>query len=130
MKNLKDLFPDIDTCKQFQEMGLFKGSIFVWSRVYGDIRPVIRKDLPRLEEDNWLYCCPTTDEILAVLPNMLKKKYELFVRKDSEGFDVGYEDSYSNEDEVTYDTEYFISNISLPQALSKLFLKLKSENIV
>jgi len=129
MKAIKDLFPDIDTCKRFQEMGLFKSSIFVWSRVYGDIRPVIRKDLPRLEEDNWLYCCPTTDEILEVLPKSLTGFYFLRMLINSIGQFICFYANDCDDLTVNHKIQYDTYNNSPVQALAELLLKLKSANL-
>lgn len=118
----ENLFPDLETCKKLQKLGEFGDSVFVWSSVYGDARPILRGELPYMERDNYIAPAPTTDEILAKLPENI---YSRGLKRR-----IMYSKSMNNNYIWKYQMDFGFSNKSNIQALADLYLKLKSEGII
>ena len=114
------IFPSIESCKELQKINCFQESLFMWVETIN--HPVERYHKQHLALPI-IAPAPTTDELLAELPFAVDGEFfELF--KNGTGKSTIYLADYNAE------TQYISSSKFPVQALTDLFLKLKSEKII
>lgn len=124
----KELCVSLDEAKLLKEAGFVQDSYFVYGAwKYGMDGELIWRTCPmrraRFPHPDWIIiAAPTTDELLKELPSRLPDNYDFSIRKDSQGFDVGYE---KIDDFDMFVTKFTTYNKSLPNALSALWRKVK-----
>lgn len=126
---IQDLVPDREICQEAQNKGVKIDSNFWWKKDENKPYLVLKNSRYFNSKGNIICPAPLTDEILEKLPEVIKKEgiiYRINIFKEDGVWFVKY---YYCDGEV-YLSRYSFEDKKLSNALLRLAIKLKEENII
>ena len=134
MKNIKDIVPSVEVCKEMQDAGIdFGGTVFTWMsdrRGYG-MWELIHSSLLETDfdkTDREFIPAPVTDEMWDIIPDSINGAGTIAIKTTKDSFKTGKYDVKLVTGICEKNNGFIAENNKfLPEALSKLCLWVKKE---
>lgn len=119
----------LETSQLLKECGFPQDSYFQWIFIHSAVNPeynhwelLDKEHVLYIKDADIQYACPTSDEILELLPNELGEFYLSITKMNKGTYSVGY--YFENS------TKQDFGNKSLPEAIAQMYIFLRREKLI